>query len=93
MTAPRTLALDGELTIAAAATAHERLLAALAGLDADLHLDLRSVDSCDSAGVQLLLSTSRSLQAQGRRLHLVAPAAPVRQALETYGLRGLAAAA
>jgi anti-anti-sigma factor len=86
------LALGPELTIAQAATAREALLQALQAGAGDLALDLSGVMDFDSAGVQLLLATRRSLQAQGRALVLHQPSAAVRDALQCLGLQPLLAA-
>jgi anti-anti-sigma factor len=86
------LALGPELTIAQAATAREALLQALRDGTGELALDLCGVIDFDSAGVQLLLATRRSLQAQGRALVLHQPSAAVRDALQCLGLQSMLAA-
>ncbi len=87
MSSPRSLALDGDLTIAVVASLRETLLQHFAADAADaVTLDLRHIEACDSAGVQLLLAARHSLHAQGRSLQLLEPSAVVRQALRTYGL-------
>ena len=87
------LILGPELTIAYAAELRETLLAATAAAAGDLRLDLSGVSDFDSSGVQLLLSTRLSLQAQGHALRLVAASAAVRDALQTFGLADLLAPA
>lgn len=84
--------VDGDLTIAAAAEQAARLRQALPD-GADLTLDLAAVGDCDSAGVQLLLALRRSLAQRGRRLHLAGLAESVDDALRTFGLHALFAAA
>lgn len=89
MTHPSPVVLDGELTITGAAGHHATLLAALAQPDEALVLDLSEVEACDSAGIQLLLATRRSLAAQGRALRLAGLSDSVVQALRTYGLEAM----
>ncbi len=87
-------ALGPELTIAFAAGVREQLAAAVAAAPAGpLTLDLSGVSEFDSAGLQLLLATRRSLAAAGRTLHLQAPSAVVQDALQVFGLRSLLAEA
>jgi anti-sigma B factor antagonist len=81
---PTVLALEGDLTIHHAAELKNRLLAALAA--GTRCLDLRDVDECDSAGVQLLLAARRSAQASGRPLTLAPVSEPMREVLQRYGL-------
>jgi len=81
-----TLALGPELTIAQAASCRDQLVDALCGTPADLVLDLSAVTDIDSAGIQLLLATRKSVVARGGRLHLGAPGAAVTSALRAFGL-------
>lgn len=84
-----------DLTIAVAAEQRSRLLSLLEASPAAtgaLQLDLSGVTDIDSAGVQLLLATQRSLAARGRALQLQAPSAAVRDALATFGLGAALAA-
>ena len=81
--------LDPDLTIANAAEQRTRLqalLAAEAGGSTALQLDLAGVTDIDSAGVQLLLATRRSLAERGRSLQLRSPSGVVIDALATFGL-------
>ena len=89
---PEALTLGPELTIAFAASERERLAEALRKPDTGLALDLATVTEFDSAGVQLLLATRRSLAAQGRTLRLAGAGAAVRDALDVFGLQPLLAA-
>ena len=86
----RTLALEGEITISAAAELLLNLLSTLGELGdaagAALRLDLRAVDSLDSAGVQLLLATRASLAARGQHLELAEAPPVVRDVLRCLGL-------
>ncbi len=91
--APDAHRLTGELTIQFAAEQRTGLLALLEDTAEALHLDLAAVEACDSAGVQLLLATRRSLHDRGHVLHLCALSTPVRQVLDTYGLQALYAPA
>jgi anti-sigma B factor antagonist len=85
------LSVDGELTVSAAAGIHASWLAALDGaaVGRALRLDLSAVAEIDSAGVQLLLSLTRSAAEQGRALALQAPSAAVVEALGSFGLAEL----
>ena len=91
-TTPPPLALGPELTIVQAAEAHASLAQALAGRTGDLQLDLGGVTDFDSAGVQLLLATRRSLAERGDALQLSAASAAVRDALGVFGLDSLLSA-
>lgn len=88
-----TLALGPELTIPFAAATRDTLFDALhtqgAAAQGDLALDLSAVTEVDSAGLQLLLATRRSLAERGDALHLLAPSAPLREALAVLGLSHL----
>jgi anti-sigma B factor antagonist len=84
------ISLGPELTIPYAAVHHLSLLEKLAD-DGDLALDLAGVSDFDSAGVQLLLSTRRTLAERGDALHIVGASAAVRDALELFGLADLMA--
>lgn len=86
------LRIGTEMTIAAAAGLRETLVDAVAALPADataLRLDLSAVHDFDSSGVQLLLSTQRSLAERGAALTVVAAAAAVHDALQLFGLAAL----
>jgi len=76
-----------ELTILHAAAWRESWLDAVGNGEAKtiFSLDLSAVSELDSAGVQLLLSLRRTLDAQGRSLLLKGNAC-VQEALETLGL-------
>ncbi len=86
------LQLGNDWTIPMAAELHGQLLAALmAGAETAEApmLDLGTVESIDSSGVQLLLALRRSLQERGQDLVITQASKPVREALETYRLRAL----
>ncbi len=83
------LPLGPELTIAQAAACHATLLQALAAHSGDLALDLATVSDFDSAGVQLLLATRRSLAERGDALRIVAASPAVNDALAHFGLQDL----
>lgn len=83
------LKLGPEVTIAFAAATHDTLAAALQAGHGDLTLDLAGVTDFDSAGVQLLLATRRSLLERGDMLQLRAASATVIDALATFGLHDL----
>lgn len=79
----------GELTIQVAADQRVQLLAAVARHSDDLALDLSNISNCDSAGVQLLLATQRSVEQRGGQFGICAASDVVVQALKTYGLQYL----
>jgi anti-sigma B factor antagonist len=81
------LALGPELTIAFAAAERQRLAEALQQQPQGLVLDLSGVTEFDSAGVQLLLATRRSLAARGQTLALLDASPVVRDALAVFGLQ------
>lgn len=74
--------VDGDLTIYEAARTRESLLALVDGAG-PVELDLAGVGDIDSAGLQLLLATARTL---GDRLTLVRASAAVREAIGLLGL-------
>lgn len=79
-------ALGPELTIAQAAAWRDQLLEWLADGRSVLRLELGGVSDLDSAGVQLLLATRRSLAERGGRLELATASSTVRDALRVFGL-------
>jgi len=86
-TAPSSLVLGPEMTIAQAAEQQLVLLEAVQGLATSaLRLDLSNVSDLDSAAIQLLLATQRSLQDKAAELQLHQPSAVVLAALRSYGL-------
>ncbi len=58
-----------------------------------LSVDSSGVNEVDAAGVQLLMSLSRSLAARKRTLQLANPSRPLKAALETLGVSGMLAPA
>lgn len=81
-----TVALGPEMTIAQAATCRDTLVDALCASAGDLTLDLSAVTDIDSAGVQLLLATRRSVAERGAVLTLSGASGPVADALAVFGL-------
>jgi anti-anti-sigma factor len=79
-------AMGPEMTIAQSADNHAQLMAALPALAAYPRLEMSSVTDFDSSGIQLLVALRTSLAEKGQTLHLVAPSAVVRDALEVFGL-------
>lgn len=95
-----TLSLPAELTIYTASDTRTAWLAWLAAERNDttdsaddrpctVHAD--AVDQVDAAGVQLLVALSHTLARQQRRLQLLAPSAPLRDACEAMGASALLA--
>ncbi|VTU33204.1 STAS domain-containing protein [Variovorax sp. PBL-E5] len=79
-------AIEGEMTIYRAAELRTGLLAALAGSEGDIALDLSAVTEIDSAGVQLLIAAAKSASAAQRVLHVCAIAPAVAESLRFLGL-------
>ncbi len=77
------LCLDGEMTVASAATLREALLAALPGMPGDVEVDLSGVSEIDTAGLQLMLQLKRKC---GARLRLVNHSPAVLQILDLSNL-------
>ena len=87
-----TLALPAELTIYTASETRGAWLAWLAEhTDGPLAVDAAPVAEVDAAGVQLIVALSRSLAAQQRALHLLAPSAALSNACARLGLNSLLA--
>jgi anti-anti-sigma regulatory factor len=82
--------LPRELTIHTAADTHQALLAWVAGLgDARAwRIDASPVDETDGAGVQLLLSLSRSAAQAQATLHIETPSPVLERACRTLGVAG-----
>ena len=87
MTTPKTLAIEGELTIYRAAELRQALLDGLRE-DGDLTIDLSGVTEFDSAGVQLLIAAKKSAAAGARSLRLSGHSPAVLSAFETLDLAG-----
>lgn len=83
---PFVLALGPDLTIAQAAACRDTLVDALCSGPGDLSLDLSAVTDIDSAGLQLLLATRRSVRERGAALRLMGVSATVQDALAVFGL-------
>lgn len=83
--APVRLTWSGPVTIYEAVQLQQELMAALQP-PRELELDLRAVDEIDTAGIQLLVLAQREAHIAGRRCEVVAASAPVREALDLYGL-------
>lgn len=80
--------LPAELTIYAASELRARWLAAIDAEpgEIDCTVDASAVAEVDAAGVQLLLSLSRTLAARERALRLERPSARLTEACATLGL-------
>jgi anti-anti-sigma factor len=82
--------LSSELTIYTAAEHRTRMLDWLGdGAEGPLVVDASSIQDVDAAGVQLLVSLSRSLAQHQRRLELTSPSESLRQACTRLGLAEL----
>jgi anti-sigma B factor antagonist len=80
-----TLRLTGDLDIYNVESAREALLDQVAdkpGLD----LDLAAVETCDTAGIQLLLAAQRSAIAAGKTFSIQAPAPALEKCGQLLGL-------
>ena len=80
------VALGPELTISHAAAWRDTLVDALCTGSSDLVLDLSAVTDIDSAGVQLLLATRRSVNERGATLTLADVSPVVADALAVFGM-------
>lgn len=74
-------AITGELTIFAAQSLKERLLAAL-GKGSEIEVDLSRVSEMDTAGIQLLLAAKHEADARSQTLRFVAHSPVVVDTLE-----------
>jgi anti-sigma B factor antagonist len=81
--------ISGEMTIHAAASLQQDLLAVLGRHRSASKLDLSEVSEFDTAGLQLLLSARRLAAAHGRELQLVEPSKSVHAALTLCQLSAL----
>ena len=80
-----TVQLNGDLDIYNVEAARDELLNHIAGQPA-LDLDLGGVETCDAAGMQLLLAVRRSTLANGKPFFIQSPAAPVVKCAELLGI-------
>jgi anti-anti-sigma factor len=78
--------LDGDLGIASARALRERLISVLRPGTRLLIVDLSSVQSCDPAGLGVLIGTQRRAKERGIVVCLVAPSSPVAELLHATGL-------
>jgi anti-anti-sigma factor len=78
--------LDGELGIAAAPALRERLISLLRPGIRLLIIDLSRVQSCDTAGLAVLIGTQRRARERGIVVRLAAPSPPVAERLRSTGL-------
>ena len=85
-TSTTVLRLDGDLGLAAASALRLRLMSALRSATKRLVLDLSRVQSCDPAGLAVLISTQRHAAERGIVVLLAAPSPRVVQLLHSTGL-------
>ena len=78
--------LDGDLGIAAAPALRERLIDVLRPGTRLIVVDLSHVQSCDSAGLAVLIGAQRRAKERGIGVRLVAPSPPVARLLHCTGL-------
>ena len=81
-----TICAAGDLDIYNVEATRERLLDHLAD-KAGLELDLAGVETCDAAGLQLLVSARRSAVAGGKLFRILNPAPAVKQCGELLGVK------
>jgi len=89
MSTSATLRLDGALTIVTSQLHRQRLLDAAHGAQDELLLDLSGVDAFDTAGVQLLLATRKTMAARAGRLGVPTASGVVIEVLAIFGLEAL----
>lgn len=87
--APEAITLGSELTIVHAAQIRDTLLTHLSAGNAELTLDLSEATEVDSSGIQILLATQHSLNAQGRSLRIIGMSKNLREVLTLYALQPL----
>ncbi len=80
------LALVGRLDIAGVGAIETKFTASTCARKKTTLLDLSGVDFLSSLGIRLLLSTAKSLQANGVRLILINPQANIRETLTLSSL-------
>jgi anti-anti-sigma factor len=85
-TSTNVVRLDGDLGLAAASALRMRLMSALRPGTKRLVLDLSRVQSCDPAGLAVLISTQRRAAQRGIVVLLAAPSSPVAELLHSTGL-------
>lgn len=78
--------LDSDLGLASASALRLRLMGALRPGIRRLVLDLSRVQSCDPAGLAVLISTQRHAAEQGIVVLLAAPSPPAAELLHSTGL-------
>lgn len=78
--------LDRDLGLASASALRLRLMGALRPGIRRLVLDLSRVESCDPAGLAVLISTQRHAAEQGIVVLLAAPSPPAAELLHSTGL-------
>ena len=86
---PFTIALFGDVDLVRKAELVELTAAFRRSGARDLDVDLRGVEFMDSTGIGALFRLRRLAQERGGTLRLVAPARPVRRALDVAGLSEL----
>jgi anti-sigma B factor antagonist len=85
--------VNGEMTVYAAESLKQDLLATLSRHSRATLLDLSGVTEFDTAGLQLLLIARAHAANEGRQLSLVDPSSVVLEALELCQMTGLLPAA
>ena len=75
----------GELDLGATSEMSAIFAMSAAGPQDAVVLDLVRVDFIDSSALGTILRAAQSLEASGKRLHVVAPEGPVRRLLEITG--------
>jgi anti-sigma B factor antagonist len=78
--------LDGDLGVATATALRERLIGVLRTGIRLMIIDLSRVQSCDPAGLAVLIGTQRRARERGFLVRLVAPSPPVAELLHSTGL-------
>jgi anti-anti-sigma factor len=85
-TSTTVMRLDGDLGLATASALRLRLMNALRPGTTRLVLDLSRVQSCDPAGLAVLISTQRHAAERGIVVLLAAPSPPAAELLHSTGL-------
>lgn len=79
------LELSGALDIYRADAVRQQFLSALS-VQRELMLDLAGVQTCDTAGIQLLWAAHKTAEADGRRLSIRNPSAAVQELWTALGM-------
>jgi anti-anti-sigma factor len=87
-----TVYVSGEMTIYAAATLKEELLAVMAGQSQECRLDLSKVTELDTCGLQMLLMAQRACASHNAHISVTQTSPAVREVVDLLRIDSLHAA-